>query len=84
MSAIGPVSRRSFSLGALNIGTGLLALGAASDALPRVAGSPPSKMQDLRVPANNLRALVRMTASVAERDVPWWYDGTIFGVTGKE
>ena len=56
MSLAGPVSRRSFTLGALNIGTGLLALGAASDALPRVAGSPPARVPDLTVPANNLRA----------------------------
>ena len=79
-----PVSRRSFTLGALNIGTGLLALGAASDALPRVAGAPPPAAPDLTLPANNLRALVRMTASLEECDVPWWYDGTIFGVVPGE
>ena len=84
MSVVGPFSRRSFSLGVLNIGTGLLALGAASAALPRVAGAPRSGVPDLKIPANNLRALVRMTASLAERDVPWWYDGTIFGVVPGE
>ena len=70
-----PVSRRSFTAG-----IGLLALGATSEALPGVAGSPPARAPDLALPENNLRALVRMTASLKERDVPWWYDGTIFGV----
>ena len=78
------VSRRSFTLGALNLGTGLLALGAASDALPRVAGGLPVGAPDLGLPANNLRALVRMTASLEECDIPWWYDGTIFGVVPGE
>ena len=79
-----PLSRRSFTLTALGTGTGLLALGVASDALPRVAGSLPPRMPDLSLPATNLRALVRMTASLEERDVPWWYDGTIFGVVPGE
>jgi hypothetical protein len=84
MSRNSLTSRRTFTLGALNIGAGLLALGAASDALPRVAGSLPAGVPDLSLPANNLRALVRMTASLTERDVPWWYDGTIFGVVPGE
>jgi len=79
-----PVSRRAFTLDALRIGTGLLALGAASEALPRVAGTVPASGPDLTVPAANLRALVRMTASLEECDVPWWYDGTIFGVVPGE
>ncbi|MCL4721901.1 MAG: DUF1838 domain-containing protein, partial [Gammaproteobacteria bacterium] len=73
------LTRRAFSLG-----TGLLALGASSAALPRVAGLPPAGIPDLMAPAGNLRALVRMTASLEERDVPWWYDGTIFGVVPGE
>lgn len=74
-----PVTRRSFTAG-----LGLLALGTTSDALPGVAGSPPARSPDLTLPENNLRALVRMTASLGERDVPWWYDGTILGVVPGE
>jgi hypothetical protein len=72
-------SRRSFTAG-----LGLLALGATSDALPGISGAPPARAPDLALPENNLRALVRMTASLKERDVPWWYDGTIFGVVPGE
>jgi hypothetical protein len=72
-------SRRSFTAG-----LGLLALGVTSEALPGVAGSLPARAPDLGLPENNLRALVRMTASLKERDVPWWYDGTIFGVVPGE
>ncbi len=73
------VTRRSFTAG-----LGLLALGASSEALPGVAGNPPARAPDLTLPENNLHALVRMTASLRERDVPWWYDGTILGgVAGR-
>lgn len=74
-----PVSRRAFSAG-----LGLLALGLSSEALPGVSGTLPARAPDLSLPENNLRALVRMTASLRERDVPWWYDGTIFGVVPGE
>lgn len=73
------ITRRGFIWGA-----GLVGLVAATDALPRVAGVAPRRMSDLAVPENNLRALVRMTASLAERDVPWWYDGTIYGMVPGE
>lgn len=68
----------------LVLGVGLAGLVAATDALPRVAGQPPSRGPDLADPRENLRALVRMTASLRERDVPWWYDGTIYGVVAGE
>jgi len=84
MSRSHPVTRRTFTLGAMTIGPGLLALGAASDALPRVPPGLPPGTPDLSLPANNLRALVRMTASLRESDVPWWYNGTIFGVAPGE
>jgi hypothetical protein len=73
------VTRRSLVWGA-----GLAGLVAATEALPRVAGNWPRGMLDLSVPENNLRALVRMTASLQPRDVPWWYDGTIYGVVAGE
>jgi hypothetical protein len=81
---VAPLSRRSLILSALSTGTGLLALGAVSDALPRVAGSLPPGVPDLGLSATNLRALVRMMASLEECDVPWWYNGTIFGVVPGE
>jgi hypothetical protein len=65
-------------------GLGLLGLVAATDALPRAGGMVPARAPDLADAAVNLRALVRMTASLEERDVPWWYDGTIFGVVAGE
>ena len=65
-------------------GTGLLGLLASCDSLPRIAGSPPRDLPDLTVPRNNLEAVVRMTASLDEEDVPWWYDGTIFGIVGEQ
>jgi hypothetical protein len=65
-------------------GIGFLGLVAATDALPRVGGQPPRRVPDLTDPARNLRALVRMTASLAQGDVPWWYDGTIYGVVAGE
>lgn len=74
-----PFTRRSFTTG-----MGLLALGASSAALPGVSGDLPARVPDLTLPKSNLRALVRMTASLKERDVPWWYDGTIFGVVPGE
>jgi hypothetical protein len=73
------VTRRSFVFGA-----GMVGLLAATEALPRVAGTPPRRVPDLATPEENLRALVRMAASLDERDVPWWYDGTIYGVVTGE
>jgi hypothetical protein len=65
-------------------GVGFMGLVVATDALPRVGGAPPARGPDLGIPENNLRALVRMQASLRERDVPWWYDGTIYGVVAGE
>lgn len=73
------ITRRSLLWGA-----GLLGLAAATDALPRVGGTAPRHAPDLALPENNLRALVRMTASLREGDVPWWYDGTLYGVVPGE
>lgn len=75
----GEFTRRAFVAG-----TGLVGLMGATDALPRVAGVLPQNMPDLTVPETNLRALVRVTASLKPCDVPWWYDGTIYGVVTGE
>jgi len=66
----------------LLIGTGLLGLGLATDALPRVGGVAVPGTPDLATPAANLQAVVRMMASLNEEDVPWWFDGTIYGIVG--
>ncbi|MCK6371792.1 MAG: DUF1838 domain-containing protein [Gammaproteobacteria bacterium] len=68
-------SRRTFVWSA-----GLVGLVSATDALPRVGGEQPREAPDLSLPANNLRELIRMQASLREQDVPWWYDGTIYAV----
>ncbi|MFQ5634622.1 MAG: DUF1838 family protein [Gammaproteobacteria bacterium] len=44
---------------------------------------PPRAMPDLGRPRANLEGMLRMTASLAEEDVPWWFDGTIFGIVGE-
>jgi hypothetical protein len=72
-------TRRSFVAGA-----GLLGLGFTTDALPRVGGAPPARAPDLSTPEENLNAVVRMAASLKEEDVPWWFDGTIYGIVGDE
>lgn len=73
------LSRRAWLLGA-----GLLGLGMAAPTAARVAGRVPAPVPDLSLPENNVRALVRVMASLDEEDVPWWYDGTIYGVVGDE
>jgi hypothetical protein len=72
-------TRRSFVAGA-----GLLGLGLTTDALPRIAGTPDRRAPDLSDPRENLAAVVRMAASLREEDVPWWFDGTIYGIVGEE
>jgi hypothetical protein len=74
-----PITRRGFVAG-----TGLLSLAMMSDALPRVGGQPPAGSIDLSVPQNNLEAVLRVTGSLREEDVPWWYDGTIYGMVGED
>jgi Protein of unknown function (DUF1838) len=72
-------TRRSFVAGA-----GLLGLGLTTDALPRVAGTPSARVPDLSKPEENLAAVIRMAASLKEEDVPWWFDGTVYGIVGDE
>jgi hypothetical protein len=63
--------------------SGLALAGLGTAALPdtsfaKAAGLP------LDTPEANLRALVRMTASLEEEDCPWYYDGTIYACVGEE
>lgn len=50
-----------------------------------VVGSPghPDKFPDLTKPRENLEGMLRMQASLREEDVPWWFDGTIYGIVGE-
>jgi hypothetical protein len=73
------LTRRSFVAG-----TGVMGLAAASTALPGVAGKLPREVPDLGIPQNNLDAVIRVTGSLKEEDVPWWYDGTIYGMVGED
>jgi hypothetical protein len=68
--------------------TGGLVLGLASaggSLLPEqvVAGSAAGALPDFGDPQVNLRNIVRMQGSLEERDVPWWFTGMIFAVTGE-
>ena len=58
--------------------------------LPLVAGCGETDTQadgealpDLAQPSQNLLGMLRMQASLAEEDVPWSFDGTIYGVIGE-
>jgi hypothetical protein len=35
-------------------------------------------------PRDHLQGIVRMQGSTREEDVPWWFTGVIFAVTGTE
>lgn len=71
------LSRRSFLAGAVS-------LFAAGEALPRIGGDLPAGAPDLTLPRANLDAVLRVTGSLIEEDVPWWYDGTLFGIVGEQ
>ena len=73
----GNLSRRGFLAGAAT-------LLAAGEALPRVGGDLPTGAPDLSEPQENLDAVLRVTGSLREENVPWWYDGTIFGIVGEQ
>ncbi len=72
------LSRRGVLAGALALGLGTTAL-----ALPEQAQAGSASLPDLADPAVNLRNLVRMQGSLREQDVPWWFTGVIFAVTGE-
>jgi hypothetical protein len=63
----------------------LLGLGATGcSSLPASNTTPlSSALPDLTDASENLRNMVRMQGSLAERDVPWWFSGVIFGVRGE-
>ena len=74
-----PSSRREVLMGGLALG-----LGGGGLALPggdlQAAGA--RELPDFTDPGVNLREVVRMQGSLREEDVPWWFTGVIFAVTG--
>jgi len=59
-------------------------------AMPLVVGCGDTEMRsdgrdlpDFAQPRENLHGMLRMQASLAEEDVPWSFDGTIYGVIGE-
>jgi hypothetical protein len=52
----------------------------------RVFGAPSrsENFPDLTKPRENLEGMLRMQASLKEEDVPWWFDGTIYGIVGEQ
>jgi hypothetical protein len=71
------LSRREALAGSLVLGVG--AAGASWAPSANAAGAPwlPT------TPAEHLRNIVRMQGSLREEDVPWWFTGVIFAVTGE-
>ncbi len=66
------LSRREILAGA----GGLAVFAAPLSSLP---GDDPGLLPALAGPADQLRALIRLQASLREEDVPWWYTGIIYG-----
>ena len=71
------ITRRGFitSIGLL----GALGSGAC---LPRVTGTAGEALAKLKDPKENLQSMLRIQGSRREQDVPWWSNGTIYGVVG--
>ena len=73
----------SLSRRELLVTTGGIVLAGSACTLPDTS-EPGAGDLDLNTPEQNLRAFIRMQASLREEDVPWWYNGTIYGVIGEE
>ena len=76
----GLLSRRECLAGAAATGLGLAAAPAA--VVAEAARGVGRAMPDLADPEAALRTMVRMQGSLREEDVPWWFTGVIFAVTG--
>src|SRR5687767_2473032 len=64
------------------IGTATLVAGCTLPATPAPGGAS-GKLPDFLDPAVNLESIVRVQGSLREEDVPWWFNGTIYGVVGE-
>ena len=56
---------------------------AAFATAPRLAGAASVARGMPSTPEEHLRAFVRLTASLEEKDVPWWYRGVVYAVQEK-
>ena len=63
--------------------SGLTLAGIGVAALPDTSFAKAAGLS-LDTPQANLRALVRVTASLNEEDCPWYYNGTIYAFVGEE
>jgi hypothetical protein len=72
------ISRRTFVVAA-----GAIALPSISGCTPDDSAADLPPLPDLSKPEENLAGMLRMQASLTEEDVPWWFDGTIFGIVGE-
>ena len=63
--------------------SGLALAGMGAAALPDTSFAREAGLL-LATPEANLRALVRMTASLKEEDCPWYYNGTIYACVGEQ
>ena len=72
ISAPAGMNRRELLAGAGS----LAVLGAP---LSSLASGVPASGINLTTPRDNLRALIRIQASLREEDIPWWYSGIIYG-----
>jgi hypothetical protein len=73
------IGRRAVVSGGLLLG---LAGGGLIASPEGVASAPGRDALLPNAPAEHLRHLVRMQGSLREEDVPWWFTGVIFAVTG--
>ncbi|MDH3978283.1 MAG: DUF1838 domain-containing protein [Gammaproteobacteria bacterium] len=72
------ISRRFFLAAA-----GMAAAPALVGCGPQDKSVEKGALPDLTLPRENLEGMLRMTASLEEEDVPWWFDGTMFGIVGE-
>lgn len=77
------LNRRQMVLGT----GGLLVAAGSADAvttLPNINGLAGDASVLINTPEENLRSLVRMTASLDPVDTPWWYNGTMYAIVGDQ
>ena len=75
------LTRRHWIGGSLVLGTS--AATGLVGGLPEADAAVRGELPDFADPAANLRHMVRMQGSLREEDVPWWFTGVIFAVTGE-
>lgn len=80
-----PLNRRQCLMGAAAVtGIGLAVAPDAAISKTKGARSVEHAFPDLADPEAALRTMVRMQGSLREEDVPWWFTGVIFAVTGDD